>query len=175
MGYLYINRRHGSYVSHSKIGRGNEMKIVIIYDSKTGNTEKMAKAIAEGAGEVAEVELKKIGEAFPLTVMADADGVIFGGPVIYADISNQMKDFLIHVESYIKANKKKIHDRPAAVFGSYGYDGAWIMEERLKTRIESLGYHVYDEVCVLVDNDIKYNEKSLDACKKFGKKFADSI
>ncbi|MCK4581868.1 flavodoxin domain-containing protein, partial [Candidatus Bathyarchaeota archaeon] len=25
------------------------MKIVIIYDSKTGNTEKMAKAIAEGA------------------------------------------------------------------------------------------------------------------------------
>jgi flavorubredoxin len=151
------------------------LKIVIIYDSKTGNTEKMAKAVAEGAGEVAEVELKKIGEAFPLTVMAEADGVVFGGPVYYADISNEMKDFLSHVESYIKANKKKIDDRPAAVFGSYGYDGAWIMEERLKARIERLGYHAYDEVCVLVDTDIKYNEKSLDACKKFGKKFAESI
>jgi len=149
------------------------MKIVIIYDSKTGNTEKMAKAIAEGASEVAEVELKKIGEAFPLTVMADADGVVFGSPVYYADISNEMKDFMAHVESYIKANKKRINDRPAAVFGSY--DGAWIMEERLKARIKSLGYQTYDEVCVLVDTDVKYNKKSLDACKKFGKKFAESI
>jgi len=151
------------------------LKIVIIYDSKTGNTEKMAKAVAEGAGEVAEVELKKIGEAFPLTVIAEADGVVFGSPVYYADISNEMKDFLVHVESYIKASKEKIDDRPAAVFGSYGYDGAWIMEERLKARIESLGYQTHDEVCVLVDTDIKYNEKSLDSCKKFGKKFAESI
>ncbi len=151
------------------------MKIVIVYDSKTGNTEKMAKAIADGASEIAEVELKKIGEAFPLTVMAKADGVVFGSPVYYADISNEMKDFLVHVESYIKANKKKIHDRPAAVFGSYGYDGAWIMEERLKARIESLGYQAYDDVCVLVDTDIKYHEDSLDSCKEFGKKFAESI
>ena len=64
---------------------------------------------------------------------------------------------------------------PCAVFGSYGYDGAWIMEERLKARIERLGYQTYDEVCVLVDTDVKYNEKSLDACKKFGKDFAESI
>ena len=50
-----------------------------------------------------------------------------------------------------------------------------LMEERLKTRIESLGYQAYDEVCVLVDTDVKYNKESLDACRKFGKKFAESI
>ncbi|MFH2112541.1 MAG: flavodoxin domain-containing protein [Candidatus Bathyarchaeota archaeon] len=151
------------------------MKIVVIYDSKTGNTEKMAKAIAEGASKAATVELKKIGEAFPLTVMADADGVAFGSPVYYADISNPMKDFLEHVESYIKAKKKKIHDRPAAIFGSYGYDGAWIMEERLKARIKALGFEPRDEVLVMIDTDLKYQATSLDKAKAFGKKFAESL
>jgi len=151
------------------------MKIVVIYDSKTGNTEKMARAIAEGAGKTATVEVKKIGEAFPLTVMADADGVAFGSPVYYADISNQMKDFLEHVEGYIKAGKKKIHDRPAAIFGSYGYDGAWIMEERLKARVKALGFEPMDEVLVMIDTDLKYQEKSLDKAREFGRRFAESL
>lgn len=152
------------------------MKIVILYDSKTGNTEKMARAIAEGAGEHAEVEIKKIGEAFPLTIIADADGVIFGSPVYYADISNTMKDFLSHVETYIAANKKKINHMPAAVFGSYGYDGAWIMEERLKERIEGMGYSVQDKVLVMIDSDIKYHFVDEAAkSKAFGKKFAESL
>jgi len=152
------------------------MKIVIIYDSKTGNTEKMANAVAEGASEHAEVEVKKIGEAFPLTIMADADGVIFGSPVYYADISNNVKDFLEHVETYFKANKRKINNKPAAVFGSYGYDGAWIMEEKLKERIMGLGYKVSDDVLVMIDSDIKYHFESNSAkCKEFGKKFAESL
>ena len=152
------------------------MKIVVLYDSKTGNTEKMAKAVAEGAGELAEVEIKKIGEAFPLTIIADADGVIFGSPVYYADISNNMKDFLEHVETYIAANKRKINHIPAAVFGSYGYDGAWIMEERLKDRVEGLGYSVQDDVLVMIDSDIKYHfaDEAM-KCKEFGKKFAESL
>lgn len=152
------------------------MKIVIIYDSKTGNTEKMANAVAQGASEHVEVEVKKIGEAFPLTIMADADGAIFGSPVYYADISNNMKDFLAHVETYIKANKRKINNKPAAVFGSYGYDGAWIMEEKLKERIMGLGYNVSDDVLVMIDSDIKYHFESNSAkCKEFGKKFAESL
>jgi len=153
-----------------------KMKIVVIYDSKTGNTGKMAKAVAEGASKNAEVEVKKIGEAFPLTIIADADGVVFGSPVYYADISNNMKDFLEHVETYIKANKRKINNKPAAVFGSYGYDGAWIMEERLKARIMGLGFKVSDDVLVMIDSDIKYNfDANSEKCKEFGKKFTESL
>lgn len=152
------------------------MKIVIIYDSKTGNTEKMAKAIAKGAGELADVEIKKIGEAFPLTIMSGADGVLFGSPVYYADISNNMKDFMEHIESYIKAKKDQINNMPAAVFGSYGYDGAWIMEEKLKERVEGLGYNVHDEVLVMIDSDIKYHfDDESKRCIEFGKKFANSL
>ena len=152
------------------------MKIVIIYDSKTGNTEKMANAIAEGAKQVVEVEVKKIGEAFPLTILADADGVIFGSPVYYADISNNMKDFLAHVESYIKANRKTINKIPAAIFGSYGYDGAWLMEEKLKDFVEGLGYKTFEDILVMIDTDIKYHfEIEHEKATAFGKKFAESL
>jgi len=152
------------------------MKIVVIYDSKTGNTEKMAKAVAEGVKNVADVVVKKIGEAFPLTILAEVDGVVFGSPVYYADISNNMKDFLEHMESYIKANRKKINNIPAGIFGSYGYDGAWLMEEKLKDMVQDLGYDVFDEVLVMVDSDIKYHfETEKDKAVAFGKKFAESI
>ena len=152
------------------------MKIAVIYDSKTGNTEKMAKAIAEGAKTVADVDVKKIGEAFPLTMLAEVDGVIFGSPVYYADISNDMKDFLAHIESYVKANRKKINGIPAAIFGSYGYDGAWLMEEKLKDDVEGLGYNTYAKVLVMIDSDIKYHfEDEAAKCREFGKNFAESI
>ncbi|NQT09319.1 flavodoxin domain-containing protein, partial [Candidatus Bathyarchaeota archaeon] len=38
------------------------MKVIVVYDSQTGNTEKMAKAVAEGVGSVVEVDIKKVGE-----------------------------------------------------------------------------------------------------------------
>ena len=152
------------------------MKIVVIYDSKTGNTEKMAHAVAEGINKVADVEVKKIGEAFPLTILADVDGVVFGSPVYYADISNNMKDFLAHVESYIKANRKKINHIPAAIFGSYGYDGAWLMEEKLKDIVEELGYDTFKDILVMIDTDIKYHFETEQAkAMEFGKRFAESI
>jgi flavodoxin len=153
------------------------MKILILYDSKTGNTEKMATAISEGAKEAgAEVTVKKIGEAFPLTLLTENDGVIFGSPTRYADATNEMKDFLTHIESYVKLGKMKMKGRKAAVFGSYGYDGAWAMEERLKGYVEALGYKVHPKVCVKVDYEIKTKQKeTLAECKAWGKDFAKTI
>lgn len=152
------------------------MNIVIIYDSKSGNTQKMAEAIAKGALKEADsVVVKKIGESFPLTILAESDGVIFGSPVYYADVTRDMKDFLDHVENYIKAGRREINNIPVAVFGSYGYDGAWIMEEKLKARVQLLGFEIFDEVCVLIDSDIKYNEEVLKECEEFGENFVKSL
>ncbi len=154
------------------------MKIVVIYDSKGGNTRKMAEAIAEGASSVegVEVEVKRIGEAFPLSLLRDADGVVFGSPVIYADVTNEMRDFLDHIQRYVDAGKMNMDGRRAAIFGSYGYDGAWIMEERLKEMVEGLGYEVQDDVCVQVDSDIKINaDETMERCRDFGREFAESL
>jgi len=154
-----------------------DMKVLIIYDSKTGNTEKMAIAIADGAKETgAEVTVKKIGEPFPLTLLEESDGVAFGSPTRYADVTNDMKDFLTHIESYVKLGKMKMKGRKAAVFGSYGYDGAWVMEERFKGYVEALGYKVAPKVCIKVDYEIKTNQKeTLAECKTWGKEFAKTI
>ncbi len=153
------------------------MKVLIIYDSKTGNTERMATAITEGAKEAgAEVIVKKIGEPFPLTLLDESDGVAFGSPTRYADVTNDMKDFLSHVEGYIKLGKIKMKGRKASVFGSYGYDGAWVMEDRFKGYVEALGYKVAQKVCVKVDMDIKTKQKEVLAeCRNWGRDFAKSL
>jgi flavorubredoxin len=152
------------------------MNILIIFDSLTGNTRKMAEAIAKGAMKIAgNVEVKKIGDPFPLTLITESDGILFGSPVIYANITNEMKDFFEHIEDFLKAKNKKINNIPAAIFGSYGYDGAWVMEERLKERVKLLGFKLYEDVCVLVDNDIKYNKESIKKCEEFGQKFVESL
>ena len=155
----------------------NTMKVLIVYDSRTGNTEKMADAIAEGAKDTgAEVAVKKIGEPFPLTLLADYDGVAFGSPTRYADVTNEMKDFLGHVESYVKLGKMKMKGRKAGVFGSYGYDGAWVMEERLKGYVAALGYAVNPKVCVKIDTELKTRMKeTLAECKTWGREFAKSL
>jgi flavodoxin len=153
------------------------MKILIIYDSKTGNTEKMAKAIANGVKETGvTVDLKKLGESFPLTLLGEYNYVIFGSPTRYADVTEEMREFIRKAGEFIKLGKIKINKNRAGIFGSYGYDGAWVMEERLKGYIEALGYIVYPKVCVMVDSEIKRlpTEKLLD-CRDWAKNLVESF
>jgi flavodoxin len=154
-----------------------KMKVLIIYDSKTGNTEKMATAIVEGAKETgAEVTIKKIGDPFPLSLLEESDGVAFGSPTRYADVTNEMKDFLTHVADYAKMGKIKMKGKTAGIFGSYGYDGAWVMEDRFKGYVEAIGYKVVLKVYVKVDTELKTRLKeTLAECRAWGKEFAKSL
>ena len=87
-----------------------------------------------------------------------------------------MKDFLSHVEDYVKLGKMKMKGRKAAVFGSYGYDGAWVMEDRFRGYIEALGYNVASKVCVKVDIDFKTKLKeTLAECETWGRDFAKTL
>ncbi len=153
------------------------MKIAIIYDSKSGNTQRLAEAIEEGVKiEGFETELKKIGEKFPLSLIGEVDAVMFGSPVIYADITNEAREFLQHVARFNESGKFDVEGRTAAVFGSYGYDGAWIMQDLFKAMVESLGYSVYEKVHVEVDTEIRYNTKqAMERAKQFGQEFAKTL
>ncbi len=154
------------------------MKIMIIYDSQTGNTEKMAKAVAEGASSVAGavVEVKKIGEAFPLSMLEKADGLIIGSPCVYANVTDDMRSFLSNVNDAVKAGKVNVKGHNAAIFGSYGWDGAWVMETKLKGTMQSFGYKVYDAVCVLQSTNVKYHADTyMEECKEFGANFVKSL
>ncbi|MGQ9679654.1 MAG: flavodoxin domain-containing protein [Candidatus Bathyarchaeia archaeon] len=154
------------------------MKVLIVYDSKTGNTEKMAEAIAEGINSVNGVyaEVKKIDNPWPLSSIAEADIVLFGSPVNYADVTDGLRSFLEHLGRYIKDGKLMMAGRRAAIFGSYGWDGAWIMEDRLRTMVSDLGFKLYDKVLVKTDNEIRNRSaETLPQCREFGREIAESL
>ena len=71
----------------------NTLKILIIYYSQTGNTEKMALAIEQGAKSVVGIDVEVKYFARP-EELADADAIIFGMPTYYHDVGIDMKSLL---------------------------------------------------------------------------------
>jgi NAD(P)H dehydrogenase (quinone) len=71
------------------------MKIYIVYDSEGGHTAALAKAIAEGAGQVAgaEVFLRHVGEA-RVRDLQDMDAIIWGCPGHFGTISSGLKSWI---------------------------------------------------------------------------------
>ncbi|MBN2137459.1 MAG: beta-propeller fold lactonase family protein [Sedimentisphaerales bacterium] len=69
--------------------------ILIAYYSRTGNTEKMAAGVAEGAAGVPGVTavVKKVGEASKADLEA-ADGIILGAPTYFANVPGEMKTII---------------------------------------------------------------------------------
>lgn len=70
-------------------------RVTVIYDSKTGNTEKMAKAVAKGAGKAkgTEVVLLKVDKA-KMGDLTASDGIVIGSPTYYGNMSGKMKTFI---------------------------------------------------------------------------------
>ena len=66
--------------------------ILIVYDSKTGNTEKMASLIAEGVKkcESIDVIVKKVDKTTNEDLLK-ADGIIVGSPTFYGLMSSRIK------------------------------------------------------------------------------------
>jgi NAD(P)H dehydrogenase (quinone) len=71
-----------------------DVTILIVYHSVTGNTEKMAQGVAEGAKGVSgtTVILKKVGDVSGDELLA-CDGLIVGSPVYYANMAGEVKTF----------------------------------------------------------------------------------
>ncbi len=70
------------------------IKILIVYDSRTGNTEKMAHAVAEGVkGAGVEPIVRKVDEA-NVDELLQVQGLILGSPVYYGLPSAKIKAFI---------------------------------------------------------------------------------
>ena len=70
------------------------MKLLIVYDSRTGNTEKMAHAVSEGVKSAGvEATLRKVDEA-SVNELPLYQGLILGSPVYYGLPSSKIKEFL---------------------------------------------------------------------------------
>jgi multimeric flavodoxin WrbA len=110
-------------------------KILIVYHSQTGKTEKLAHAVADGAKSIEGVEviLKKAGDA-TLEDLLTADGFAVGTPENFGYMSGMIKDFFDR--TYLGA-QEKVFRKPFVVFISAGNDGTGAL--RAIERI-ALGY-----------------------------------
>ena len=70
------------------------MKVLIVYDSRSGNTEKMAHAVSEGVSEEGlDVDVKRVEEA-SVDELPGVDGLILGSPVYYGLPTAKIKEFI---------------------------------------------------------------------------------
>jgi flavorubredoxin len=93
-------------------------KILIVYATRTGETQSIADLIGEGvrmAGHLADVvNVKAIkGE----TDLAGYDGYVFGSATYHGEMLQAMKTFLFMAE------KAQLEGKPGGAFGSFGWSG----------------------------------------------------
>jgi len=142
------------------------LKLLILYYSQTGNTEKMARAVEEGAKSVAgvNVELKYFARPEDL---AEVDAIILGMPTYHHDIGMEMKRFLEEVAVKGINLKGKI----GAAFGSYGWSGE---APRMLLEVMKNKFEMETAEPPLL---IKYvpDEKGLEECRKLGKTVAKRV
>jgi len=93
-------------------------KVLIVYSSQTGNTEEMAKALAEGARSVkgATVIMKKAAETTDRDLIS-CDAVAFGSQTTFGYISGALKDFF---DRTLIQCREKTKDKPYCTFTSSG-------------------------------------------------------
>ena len=110
-------------------------KILIVYHSQTGKTQKMAHAVADGAKSIEGVEviLKKAVDA-TLDDLLTADGLALGTPENFGYMSGMVKDFF---DRTYDGAQEKVFRKPFVVFISAGNDGTGALKaiERI-----ALGY-----------------------------------
>jgi len=98
-------------------------KILIVYHSQSGNTQKMARKAADGARsmEGVEVYFKKASETTLQDLLA-CNGLVIASPEYFGYMAGMVKDFFDR--TYDKARgRKEIFKKPYAVLISAGNDG----------------------------------------------------
>jgi len=93
-------------------------KVLVVYYSLSGNTQKMAEFIAEGVRFTGnQAYVRKISDIQKAEELEGFDGYIFGSPTYYRDIAEPMKTFMF------LARKADLAGKLAGAFGSYTHDG----------------------------------------------------
>lgn len=139
-------------------------KMSVIYWSQTGNTEAMARAVAEGAQAAgAEVKVLEVSQASGSDVQ-DCDLLALGCPAMGAEVLEESE-----FEPFFESIEGSLSGKKVALFGSYGWgDGQWMRD--WCARCEAANANIYDE------NGLMAHEtpdgEALEACRELGRKLA---
>jgi NAD(P)H dehydrogenase (quinone) len=153
------------------------VKILVVYDSKTGNTEKMAFAVAEGAKQIrgVKVTVKKVEQASVKDLLS-ADGIIMGSPTYYGQMSAKLKTL---IDESVKIHGK-LEGKVGAAFTSAG-GTATGAETTILSILQTMLVH---GMIVQGRSDDKHygaaavgspRKKELESCKVLGKRVANLV
>ena len=144
-------------------------KVLIAYESRTGNTAKMAEYIAEGVRLTGtQAELKKVSEIKSEKDIKGYEGYLFGSPTYHRDMTNGMKTFLF------LAQKAELEGKVGGAFGSYTHSGDApkvildTMEFVFKMDIVNLGSFNLKE-------DLIQTQEGLQGCQEYGKAIGQKL
>ena len=119
---LFVRILACALLAGATAGAAPGARILIAYHSRTGNTERMAAAVRDGAASVsgAEIVLRKVADVTSDDIL-QADGIVLGTPVEWGNLSAEAKRFLDRVGEVLgKAGATYGEGRTAAVFCTGG-------------------------------------------------------
>ena len=93
-------------------------KVLILYYSGSGNTEKMAKVIGEAMKSSAmSITIKEVGE-IDISRLPDYDSIVLGSPTYFSNVAWQVKKVID--ESIVHYGDEKLKGNVAGIFTSAG-------------------------------------------------------
>ena len=109
-----------SWLFAQPAGSAGQIKInvLVVYYSASGNTEKMAKAVVEGARKVPGVEaVAKTPDKVIEADLKTADAIILGSPTYYGNMAGPMKSF---IDDWWLKYKINLSDKVGGAFATGG-------------------------------------------------------
>lgn len=137
-------------------------KAVIIYDSRKGHTESIARSIEQGLRDAGvDITMKKATGA-TANDLRDADAIVLGSPTYHGEMMASIRAFLFEME------KADVRGKVGAAFGSYGWSGEAVprMTETMK--------HVFGMNVVEPGLNVLERQSDHNICREFGNKIAES-
>ena len=99
-------------------------KTAVVYWSGTGNTEAMAKAVAEGAESAGAQVTMLTPDQVKASELSAYDAIAFGCPAMGSEVLEEME-----FQPMFDEVKRSLGGKSAALFGSYGWgDGQWMRD-----------------------------------------------
>ena len=152
-------------------------RILVIYDSISGNTRKMADAVAAGTKQIQNVKVavKKANDV-SLDDLCNSDGIIMGSPTYYGQMSSRLKTL---IDRSVKIHGK-LQGKVGGAFTSSGGTASGA-ETTLLSILQAMLVH---GMIVPGRSDHKHygaaaigspNKKDIEDCKELGKRVASLV
>jgi len=148
-------------------------RLLIIFYTGKGSTERMAEAIGEGAeSPEIEVEIKRVEDCVP-EEMAEASGIVMGSPTYFSNVAWQVKKLID--ESHETLYRQ--HRLEGRVFGCFTSSGT-PRDGRDCVRALELAFgfhHRMKRVPGIVRARRDKWEKIIETCRQYGKEMARQV